>query len=81
MHTFRQLIEAAQPAASVIISVALMLLSGFLMTNNLCWLFWLLCLTLAGGLAALFRPRLQSLFGRLRHRLAHRQPSQPPAEE
>ncbi len=56
-------------------------LSGFLMTNNLCWLFWLLCLTLAGGLAALFRPRLQSLFGRLRHRLAHRQPSQPPAEE
>ena len=56
-------------------------LSGFLMTNNLCWLFWLLCLTLAGGLAALFRPRLQPLFGRLRHRLAHRQPSQPPAEE
>lgn len=56
-------------------------LSGFLMINNLCWLFWLLCLTLAGGLAALFRPRLQSLFGRLRHRLAHRQPSQPPAEE
>lgn len=33
MHTFRQLIEAAQPAASVIISVALMLLSGFLMTR------------------------------------------------
>lgn len=32
-------------------------LSGFLMTNNLCWLFWLLCLTLAGGLAALFRPQ------------------------
>ena len=56
-------------------------LSGFLMTNNLCWLFWLLCLTLAGGLAALFRPRLQPLFGRLRHRLARRQPSQPPAEE
>ena len=56
-------------------------LSGFLMTNNLCWLFWLLCLALAGGLAALFRPRLQSLFGRLRHRLAHRQSSQPPAEE
>ena len=61
--------------------VRLSRLSGFLMTNNLCWLFWLLCLTLAGGLAALFRPRLQSLFGRLRHRLAHRQPSQPPAEE
>ena len=33
MHTFRQLIEAAQPAASVIISVALMLLSGFPMTR------------------------------------------------
>ena len=33
MHTFRQWIEAAQPAASVIISVALMLLSGFLMTR------------------------------------------------
>ena len=40
------------------------------------WLF-----SVSGGLAALFRPRLQPLFGRLRHRLAHRQPSQPPAEE
>ena len=56
-------------------------LSGFLMTNNLCWLFWLLCLTLAGGLTALFHPRLQPLFGRLCHSLAHRQSSQPPVEE
>lgn len=55
-------------------------LSGFLMVKNLSWLFWLLCLVLAGGLAALFRPRLQPLWGKLRQRLARKKPDSP-AEE
>lgn len=54
--------------------------SGFLMTYNLNWLFWLLCLVLAGGLAALFHPRLRELRDLLRQRLAHR-PSSPPSAE
>lgn len=55
-------------------------LSGFLMVKNLSWLFWLLCLVLAGGLAALFRPRLQLPWGKLRQRLARKKPDSP-AEE
>lgn len=50
-------------------------LSGFLMAKNLSWLFWLLCLVLAGGLAALFRPRLRTLRENLRQCLARKKPN------
>ena len=55
-------------------------LSGFLMVKNLSWLFWLLCLVLACGLAALFRPGLQLLRERLRRRFAPKKPDSSSGE-
>ena len=54
-------------------------LSGFLLTKNLGWLFCLLCLLLAGGIAALFHPQLQRAWKKLRQRFARK--GTPFAEE
>lgn len=54
-------------------------LSGFLHTKNLGWLFCLLCLLLAGGIAVLFHPQLQRVWKKLRQRFARK--GTPFAEE